>query len=82
MFVEKNNQGQLVLLRLQENHQRSELLRRMPCEKNTQVAGTLVQQESCTLRSNQLVNEEFHKNDSKPTIFRKDPFFIYRDFFT
>jgi hypothetical protein len=30
----------------------------MPCEKNTQVAGTLIPQESRTLRSNQLVNED------------------------
>jgi hypothetical protein len=47
----------VLLLRLQEKQQRSELPRRMPCEKNTQVAGTLVPQESRTLRSNQLANE-------------------------
>jgi hypothetical protein len=34
-----------VLLRLQEKQQRSELPRRMPCEKNTQVAGTLIPQD-------------------------------------
>jgi hypothetical protein len=34
-----------VLLRLLELQQRSELPRRMPCEKNTQVAGTLLPQD-------------------------------------
>jgi hypothetical protein len=38
-----------VLLRLQEKQQRSELPRRMPCEKNTQAAGTLIPKESRTL---------------------------------
>ncbi|OOE14376.1 hypothetical protein UN64_04020 [Fictibacillus arsenicus] len=32
--------------------------RRMPCEKNNQVAGTLIPQESHTLHFNQLFNEE------------------------
>jgi hypothetical protein len=36
---------------------RSELPRRMPYEKNTQVAGTLIPPES--LRSNQLVKEAY-----------------------
>jgi hypothetical protein len=36
---------------------RSELPRRMPCQKNTQVDGTLIPLESRTLLSNQLVNE-------------------------
>jgi hypothetical protein len=58
-----------VLLRLQEKQQRSELPRRMPCEKNTQVAGTLIPLESRTLHSNQLVNEE--NNDNKQQSFRK-----------
>jgi hypothetical protein len=34
--------GVIVLLRLQEKQQRSKLPRRMPCEKNTQVVGTLI----------------------------------------
>ncbi|ANX13082.1 hypothetical protein ABE41_013810 [Fictibacillus arsenicus] len=51
----------MLLLCLQEKQQRSELPRRMPCEKNTQVAGTLIPQESRTLRFNQLVKEAFHK---------------------
>jgi hypothetical protein len=33
------------------------LPRRMPCEKNSQVVGTLLFQESHILHSNQLVNE-------------------------
>jgi hypothetical protein len=36
---------------------RNGLPRRMPCKKNSQVDGTLVPQESRTLRSNQLANE-------------------------
>jgi hypothetical protein len=36
---------------------RGGISRRMPCKKNTQVAGTLLPQESRTFRSNQLVNE-------------------------
>jgi hemin uptake protein HemP len=58
-----------VLLRLQEKQQRSKLPRRMPCEKNTQVVGTLIPQESRTLHSNQLVNEENELNKPKATIF-------------
>jgi hypothetical protein len=50
----------VLLLRLQEKQQRSALPRRMPCEKNTHGAGTLLPQESRTLRSNQHVNEEYH----------------------
>jgi hypothetical protein len=41
----------------------------MPCEKNTQVAGTLIPQESRTLLSNQLVNDENEKYEPKATIF-------------
>jgi hypothetical protein len=49
---------------------RSELPRRMPCEKNIQVAGTLIPQESRTLRSNQLVEEAYStKNVQKATSF-------------
>jgi hypothetical protein len=35
--------------------------RRMPFEKNIQVVGTLIPQESRTLRSNQLVNDALFK---------------------
>jgi hypothetical protein len=42
-----------------------ELPRRMPCEKNTQVVGTLIPKDSRTLRSNQLVNEESLKSNQK-----------------
>jgi hypothetical protein len=35
----------VLLLRLQEKQQRSELPRRMPCEKKTQVASTLIPQD-------------------------------------
>jgi hypothetical protein len=35
----------VLLLRLHEKQHRSELPRRMPCEKNTQVAGTLIPQD-------------------------------------
>jgi hypothetical protein len=48
---------QVLLLLLQEKQQRSELPRRIPCEKITQVAGTLNPQESRTLHFNQLVND-------------------------
>jgi hypothetical protein len=34
----------------------------MPCEKKDQVAGTLIPQESSTLLSNQLVDEENEQN--------------------
>jgi hypothetical protein len=36
---------EVLLLRLQEKQHRSKLPRRMPCEKNTQVAGTLLPQD-------------------------------------
>jgi hypothetical protein len=54
------------------------LPRRMPCEKYSQVAGTLIPQESRTLRSNQLVNEGYHKKNQKQQSFRKEPSFIKR----
>jgi hypothetical protein len=63
------NTYDVLLLRLQEKQHRSELPRRMPCEKNTQVAGTLFPQESRTLHSNQLVSDVFKKISSKATIF-------------
>jgi hypothetical protein len=47
------------------------LPRRMHCEKNTQVAGTLILQESRTLHSNQLFNEEMSQ---KQQSFREEPF--------
>jgi hypothetical protein len=50
----------------------------MPCEKNTQVAGTLLPQESRTLHSNQLVNEENKKMSQKQQSFREEPFYKVR----
>jgi hypothetical protein len=43
----------------------------MPSEKNTQVAGTLIPQESRTFRSTQLDNEENVKLTQKQQLFRK-----------
>jgi hypothetical protein len=40
----------------------------MPYEKNTQVAGTLIPQESRTLHSNQFADEVNHKNTPEATI--------------
>jgi hypothetical protein len=46
----------------------------MPCEKNTQVAGTLIPLESRTFLSNQLVHEVNQKNEPKLQSFREEPF--------
>jgi hypothetical protein len=47
-----------VLLRLQAKQHRNRLPRRMPCEKDSEVVGTLLPQESRTFRSNQLAKEQ------------------------
>jgi hypothetical protein len=64
-----------VLLRLKEKQQRSGLPRRMPCEKYSQVVGTLIPQESRTLHSNQLAAGGIsQKSPQKQQSFRKEPF--------
>jgi hypothetical protein len=45
----------------------------MPCEKNTQVAGTLIPPESRTLHSNQLAKEENEKNQGN-NFLEKSPY--------
>jgi hypothetical protein len=44
----------------------------MPYEMNTQVAGTLIPQESLTFRSNQLANEGNEKMTQKQQSFREE----------
>jgi hypothetical protein len=62
-----------VLLRLQVKQNRNGIPRRMPCEKNFHVAGTLLPLESRTLHFNQLVSDVFEKISSKQQSFRKQP---------
>jgi hypothetical protein len=59
------------LLRLQANQDRNKLPRRMPCEKDFQVSGTLIPLESRTFHSNQVFIEADIRNNNLLEIIKE-----------
>jgi hypothetical protein len=69
-----------VLLRLQAKQHRNWLPRRMPCEEDSQVEGTLLPQESRTLHSDQPAIGGSY-NNAPATILSKHPLKLLNYFF-